>query len=56
MLSIIVAKAKNNIIGKDNKIIWDLPEDMKHFKELTTGHTIIMRRKTFESIRKSSSK
>ena len=56
MLSIVVAKAKNNIIGKDNKIIWDLPEDMKHFKELTTGHTIIMGRKTFESIRKSSSK
>lgn len=50
MLSIIVAKAKNNIIGKDNKIIWDLPEDLKHFKELTTGHTIIMGRKTFESL------
>ena len=52
MLSIIVAKAKNNIIGKNNKIIWDLPEDLKHFKELTTGHTIIMGRKTFESIGK----
>lgn len=50
MLSIIVAKAKNNIIGKDNKIIWNLPEDLKHFKELTTGHTIIMGRKTFESL------
>ena len=50
MLSIIVAKAKNNIIGKDNKLIWDLPEDLKHFKEITTGHTIIMGRKTFESI------
>ena len=50
MLSIVVAKAKNNIIGKDNRIIWDLPEDTKHFKELTTGHTIIMGRKTFESL------
>ena len=50
MLSIIVSKAKNNIIGKDNRIIWDLPEDTKHFKELTTGHTIIMGRKTFESL------
>lgn len=52
MLSIVVAKAKNNIIGKDNKIIWKLPEDMKHFKELTTGHVIIMGRKTFESLGK----
>ena len=50
MLSIIVAKAKNNIIGKDNKLIWNLPEDLKRFKELTTGHTIIMGRKTFESL------
>ena len=52
MLSIIVAKAKNNIIGKDNKIIWHLPEDLKHFKNLTTGHVIIMGRKTFESLGK----
>jgi len=50
MLSIVVAKSKNNIIGKDNKLIWNLPEDLKRFKELTTGHTIIMGRKTFESI------
>lgn len=50
MLSIIVAKAKNNIIGKENKLIWNLPEDLKHFRELTTGHTIIMGRKTFESL------
>lgn len=50
MLSIIVAKAKNNIIGKENKLIWSLPADLKHFKELTTGHTIIMGRKTFESL------
>lgn len=50
MLSIIVAKAKNNIIGKDNSLIWHLPEDLKRFKEVTTGHTIIMGRKTFESL------
>jgi len=50
MLSIIVAKAKNNIIGKDNNLLWHLPEDLKRFKDLTTGHTIIMGRKTFESL------
>ena len=50
MLSIVVAKAKNNIIGKDNKLLWNLPEDLKHFKELTSGHTMIMGRKTFESL------
>ena len=50
MLSIIVAKAKNNIIGKDNALIWHLPEDLKRFKKLTTNHTIIMGRKTFESL------
>ena len=50
MLSIIVAKAKNNVIGKDNSLIWHLPEDLKRFKQITTGHTIIMGRKTFESL------
>ena len=50
MLSIIVAKAKNNIIGKDNKLIWHLPADLKRFKQLTSGHVIIMERKTFESL------
>ena len=50
MLSIIVAKAKNNVIGKDNKLIWHLSDDLKRFKTLTTGHTIIMGRKTFESL------
>lgn len=50
MLSIIVAVANNNVIGKDNKLIWHLPEDLKRFKKLTTGHTIIMGRKTFESL------
>ncbi len=52
MLSIIVAKAKNNIIGKDNKLIWHISDDLKRFKELTTGHPIIMGRKTFESLGK----
>ena len=56
MLSIIVAIANNNVIGKDNKLIWHLPEDLKRFKALTTGHTIIMGRKTFESLRKSIAK
>ena len=50
MLSIIVAKAKNNVIGKNNKLIWCLPEDLTRFKNITTGHTIIMGRKTFESL------
>ena len=52
MLSIIVAKAKNNIIGKDNKLLWHIPDDLKRFKELTINHNIIMGRKTFESIGK----
>ena len=50
MLSIVVAVAENNVIGKDNKLIWHLPEDLKRIKKLTTGHTIIMGRKTFESL------
>ena len=50
MLSIIVAKAKNNIIGKDNTMLWKLPDDLKRFKEMTEGKTIIMGRKTFESL------
>ena len=52
MLSIIVKKKKNNVIGKENKLLWHLPEDLKKFKELTTGHVIIMGRKTFESLGK----
>ena len=50
MLSIIVAIAKNNAIGKDNQLLWHLPEDLKRFKRFTTGHNIIMGRKTFESL------
>lgn len=51
-LSLIVAKAKNNVIGKDNQLIWHLPDDLKRFKALTMGHPIIMGRKTFESLPK----
>lgn len=50
ILSIIVAADENNVIGKDNQLIWHLPADLKHFKNLTTGHHCIMGRKTFESI------
>jgi len=50
MLSTIVAIAKNNVIGKDNKLIWHLPEDLKRFKNITSGKVIIMGRKTFESL------
>lgn len=49
-ISIIVAVAKNNVIGKDNTLIWHLPADMKFFKEKTTGHCIITGRKNYESI------
>ncbi len=51
-LSIIAAKAENNVIGNENQLIWHLPNDLKHFKQLTSGHPIIMGRKTFESIGK----
>lgn len=50
MLSIIVAKAKNNVIGKNNQMLWHLSDDLKRFKQLTLNHTIIMGRKTFESL------
>ncbi len=49
-ISLIVAIAENNVIGKNNDLIWHLPDDLKHFKSNTKGHTIIMGRKTFESI------
>lgn len=51
-LSIIVAVSENNAIGKNNQLLWHLPADLRHFKELTTGHTIIMGRKTYDSIGK----
>ncbi len=49
-ISIVVAIAQNNAIGKDNKLLWHLPKDLKHFKEITTGGTIIMGRKTYDSV------
>ncbi len=51
-LSLIVAAAENNVIGKDNQLIWHLSDDLKRFKKLTSGHFIIMGRKTFESFPK----
>lgn len=50
MLSIIVATAQNNAIGKDNSLLWHISEDLKRFKEITSGHKILMGRKTFESL------
>lgn len=50
MISIIVATAENGVIGKDNQLLWKLSSDLKQFKNLTTGHSVIMGRKTFESI------
>ena len=50
MIKIIVAMSKNRVIGDSNKLIWNLPADLKRFKEITTGHPIIMGRKTYESI------
>ncbi|MCD4820384.1 MAG: dihydrofolate reductase [Candidatus Cloacimonetes bacterium] len=49
-ISIIVAISKNNIIGNENRLPWNLPSDLKYFKEKTMGHYILMGRKTFESI------
>jgi dihydrofolate reductase len=51
-ISIIVAKALNNVIGKDNQLIWRLSADLQLFKSHTTGHHIIMGRKTYESVGK----
>ena len=53
-ISIIAAVARNRAIGKDNKLLYWLPDDLKRFKALTTGHTIIMGRRTFESLPKGA--
>ncbi len=50
IVSLIVAAASNNAIGKNNDLLWHLPADMKHFKQLTSGHCILTGRKNFESI------
>ncbi|WP_026935136.1 dihydrofolate reductase [Christiangramia echinicola] len=52
MITIIAAAAENNALGKDNDLVWHLPDDFKRFKRLTSGHYIIMGRKTFESFPK----
>jgi len=52
MITIIAAAGENNELGKDNDLVWHLPDDFKRFKQLTTGHHIIMGRKTFESFPK----
>jgi len=51
-ISMISAIAENRAIGKNNQLLWHIPEDFKHFKEITTGHAMIMGQKTFESIGK----
>ena len=53
-ISIIVAIAENRAIGKDNKLLWHISEDLKRFKQLTTGHTLIMGRNTFLSLPKGA--
>lgn len=52
-ISLIVAKAENNVIGVNNKLPWHLKDDLQNFKRLTMGHHILMGRKTFESIGKA---
>jgi dihydrofolate reductase len=49
-ISIIVAIAQNNAIGKDNQLLWHIPADLKRFKKLTTGHTIVMGKRTYYSL------
>lgn len=51
-ITIVVAISQNNAIGRDNQLLWHLPADLKHFKSITTGHTVIMGRKTYDSIGK----
>jgi len=52
IISLVVAAAENNVIGKDNRLLWHLPNDMKFFKNTTWGMPVIMGRKTFESLGK----
>ncbi len=50
MIALVVAHSRNRVIGRDGGLPWRLPGDMRHFRELTTGHTVLMGRRTFESI------
>jgi dihydrofolate reductase len=52
LISLVVAAAKNDVIGKDNKLLWHLPNDMKFFKNVTWGLPVVMGRKTFEALGK----
>lgn len=49
-LTLIAAMAENRVIGKDNRLVWHFPKDLRHFKECTEGHHVIMGRKTYESM------
>jgi len=51
-VTIVVAISENHVIGKDNQLLWYMPNDLKHFKDITTGHTVIMGRKTYDSVGK----
>ncbi|ANH83793.1 diacylglycerol kinase [Niabella ginsenosidivorans] len=51
IISLVAAAANNNVIGKDNKLLWSLPNDMKHFKNVTWGMPVVMGRRTFESFK-----
>ncbi|MFV0606307.1 MAG: dihydrofolate reductase [Niabella sp.] len=51
-ISLVVAASNNNVIGKDNHLLWSLPNDMKHFKNVTWGMPVVMGRKTFESFKR----
>ncbi len=53
-ISIIAAVAENDAIGRENRLLWHMPADMKRFKTLTTGHTVVMGRRTFESLPKGA--
>ena len=50
MVSVIVAVAENGVIGDRNALLWHISEDLKHFKAVTSGHPVVMGRKTFESL------
>src|SRR4051812_356778 len=52
IISLVVAAANNNVIGKDNQLVWNLPNDIKFFKNITCGMPVVMGRKTFESLGK----
>ena len=53
IISLVAAMSENRVIGRDNQVPWHLPDDLKRFRELTIGHTVVMGRRTYESIGKS---